>query len=322
MQEKIELLDIGLLGDKEKLKVIDRWLRVMNWPNGWHYDLDIIWVLRHIDQLGLRKGSTIIDAGAGLGMTQFILAACGYNVLSLDFTSREIPRFSRKIFAIEKIDRGLGGYAHEYMEFMNYGQKRSRPPISLQRAMLLLKKALDPKRAGLNFYLARHYLKQAVNLYYCLELMKDHSDFGKITFLRGTFNNIPLPDSTADALVSVSAFEHNTYQDMLASISEFMRVVKKGSPLIITTSAADGQDWYFQAPKAWNFSKETLSSWFDIPQERVSFNYRDTSRDIMNSPSLKGRISGFYKFRGENALPYGDLRQIRYIPVGIVKIKA
>lgn len=321
MQEKIALLDARLLEDRNKLKIIDHWLNVLNWSNGWHYDLDIIWILRQIDELGLARGSTLIDAGAGLGITQFILASRGYNVLSLDFTDRFIPKFSKRIFNIEKVGHDLGGYRHEYMEFMNYGSKKSKQPLSLRRFAVLLQKAVDLKRLNLNTYLAGYYFRQILNLAYAIELMRDHRDFGKITFLRGTFNNIPLADNAADALVSISAFEHNTYKDMPASINEFRRVVKKGSAMFITTSASEKEDWYFEPPKAWNFSKETLSTWFGVSAGDIIFNYREVFEGIVQSKALQKRIPLSYKLSAENGLPYGKLEEARYIPVGIVKVK-
>ena len=44
-----------------------------------------------IDNLNLKKGSYILDAGAGLGPLQYILAARGYNIASLDFKKRKSP---------------------------------------------------------------------------------------------------------------------------------------------------------------------------------------------------------------------------------------
>lgn len=320
MQEKIALLDARLLEDRNKLKIIDHWLNVLNWSNGWHYDLDIIWVIQAIEELKLPVGSTIIDAGAGLGITQFILAAAGYNVISLDFVDRRIPKFTKKIFAIEKVNHDLGAYKHEYMEFMSYGQKhgskeRKRSPVSL------IKKAVNPGRFNLNLYIARCLLKNFLNFSYLLEKLKDHGSFGKIVFVRGTFNDMPLGDCIGDALISISAFEHNSYEDMPGSINEFMRVIKKGAPMFITTSAAESKDWYFEPPKAWNFSRDTLSSWFNIPQDKIIFDYNSAFEGIRNSKILRKRIPASYKLSGENGLPYGKLMEMRYIPVGIIKIK-
>jgi len=321
VQSKIELLDVDLLQDSQTLKDIDRWLNVMNWPNGWHYDLDIIWLLRHIEEMKLPKGATIVDAGAGLGMTQFILASYGYNVISLDFTDRQIPKYSKKIFAINKNDQDLGGYTHEYMEFMKYGQNQPATVKKRRSFFSLLTKAIDPRQFNLNVYRLSTMIKKKINLWYIIETMKDHGSFGKITFTRGTFNSIPLKDNTADALVSVSAFEHNTYEDMPGTVKEFQRVVKNGSPILVTTSASENEDWYFKPPKAWNFSKQTLAKWFAIPDSGITFNYRKVFENIINSKIMRKRLSPFYTCSGENGLPYGNLKEIKYIPVGIVKVK-
>lgn len=53
MENCIELLDIDLMNDQAKLNEIDHWKKVLNWPNGWHYDLDLIWALKKIENLKL-----------------------------------------------------------------------------------------------------------------------------------------------------------------------------------------------------------------------------------------------------------------------------
>ena len=77
----IKFLPASLLKDRRKLMELTYWLRVMNRPNGWHYDLDHIWILNELEAAGLAKGATIIDAGAGQGIMQYLLAARGYNVI-------------------------------------------------------------------------------------------------------------------------------------------------------------------------------------------------------------------------------------------------
>jgi ubiquinone/menaquinone biosynthesis C-methylase UbiE len=321
IKDKIELLNAELLNDFDKIKIIDHWLSVLNWPNGWHYDLDIIWILQHIELCRLPKGAVILDAGAGLGIMQFLLAASGYNVISLDFTSRQIPLFSKGIFVIKNIERDLGAYAHEYMSFMNYGLNQKVGLAKRGGLLSLVKKLANMRNFEANVFRLRSGFKQRFNISYFLEKMRDHSAFGKITFLRGTFNDIPLEAGTVDALVSVSAFEHNTYKDMPESITEFLRVMRKGALAFITTSAAEHEDWYFEPPKAWNFTRETLIRWFQIPETAVSFDYSNAFQGIAHSNVLRRRISSFYKFSGENGLPYGNLNMMRYLPVGILKTK-
>jgi len=325
MNNHIELLDIQLLDSKSKLTEIDHWLNIFNWPNGWHYDLDIIWILDNLERMTLPRGATIIDAGAGLGMTQFILAARGYNIISLDFTDRKIPHFSKNIFTINLHNRDLGAYKHEYMNFMTYGDKTNIQGQTRKSFFERLKNVNSPEKLyiylGAKSYQLSKNLKNTLNLPYVMETFKDHSSFGNITFLRGTFNSIPLPDSTADAIVSVSAFEHNTYEDMPGSVKEFERVLKKDAPMFITTSASQDKDWYFEPPKAWNFSKETLASWFDVPAQNISFNYKKVFENITNSEILKKRMSPFYKFGRNNGLPLGNLKEAKFLPVGITKVK-
>ena len=91
----------------------------MNRPQGWHYDMDIIWLLNELDNAGIKQGATILDAGAGMGITQFILASRGYNILSLDFSPRSKP-LAEGIFDIKVLDQKKLDYQHDYIGFVDY----------------------------------------------------------------------------------------------------------------------------------------------------------------------------------------------------------
>jgi ubiquinone/menaquinone biosynthesis C-methylase UbiE len=325
MKNAIELLEVGLLDEKEKLTEIDYWLNVFNWPNGWHYDLDVIWTLKHIEALNLPKGATIIDAGAGLGVTQFILAARGYNVISLDFTKRLKPRFAEGIFDIKIIDSDLDGYRHEYMSFMSHGQPFVEKPRAQRKNLrAIAAKLLHPSKVlkylAFLAYRAADKLHSSFNIHYYTEKSKDHSGYGKITFLRGIFNKIPLADRAADLLVSISAFEHNTYEDMQGSVEEFSRVLKDGALMLITTSASGGKDWYFEPSKGWNLSHGSLANWFRM-QDSAPFDYPAAFLKMTGSAKMRGRISTYYKFSGNSGLPFGNLNDAKYVPVGIARCK-
>ena len=313
---KIELLDVSLLNNDTILKEIDHWLEVLNWNNGWHYDLDIIWTLRNLEILNIPTGSTIIDAGAGLGVTQFILASRGYNVISLDFAERRIPKYAEGIFNIECIERDLGDYTHEYMEFMTFGQRKNKKTTN----SLMSKLRGYVKQPSKIIYRIGLSLRRLYNPHYIRELRRDHSEFGKITFLRGTFNDIPIEDNRADVLVSISAFEHNTYEDMPGSVLEFNRVIKPDAHIIVTTSAAKDQDWYHKPSKGWCFTQETLSKWFGI-NGSISFDYDLTLKRIKISHKLRKRISPYYRYSSQNGLPYAKLENAKYCPVGIIREK-
>ena len=314
--EKIELLDISLLDDEIKLKEIDHWLKVLNWPNGWHYDLDIIWTLKNLERLNIAPGATVIDAGGGLGVTQFVLAARGYNVISLDFGERKKPKYAKGIFNIECIDRDLGDYKHEYMEFMRFDQRpaeqASIPIISKIKAYI--------KQPSKIIYRIGSSVRQRYNPHYLHELRCEHVDYGKITFLRGTFNDMPIEDNKADALISISAFEHNTFEDMAGSVIEFNRVIKPGAHMMVTTSAAREKDWYHEPSKGWNFTQQTLSKWFGVT-DNISFDYEPTFKRIKDSTKLQKRISPYYRYSTKSGLPYAKLEDAKYCPVGIIRVK-
>lgn len=98
---------------------------------------------------------------------------------------------------------------------------------------------------------------------------------------------MPLEDNKADALISISAFEHNTFEDMPDRVVEFNRVIKPGAHMMVTTSAAREKNWYHDEPsKGWNFTRQTLSKWFGII-DNISFNYDLILKRIKSSNKLQ-----------------------------------
>lgn len=316
--QNIELLDVSLLNDFNKLDEIDYWLTVLNFSNGWHYDLDIIWILTKMEELRIPRGATIIDAGAGLGVMQFILASRGFKVISLDFGERKIPKYAEGIFSIKCINRDLGDYSHEYIQFMTYGQRPAKK-VSIPIKSKIMGYIKHPSRI---LYRIRSTLRRRdkYNPHYFGELNRDHSNFGEITFLKGIFNDIPLSDNSTDALISLSAFEHNTFDDMPGSVLEFNRVIKPGCHMIITTSAAKEKDWYHEPSKGWNFEQGTLAKWFNI-RHNSGFNFDLVLDRIRRSNNMRKRISPNYRYSAQNGLPYAKLKDAKYCPVGIVRNK-
>ena len=114
--DKITLLDTDLLQNEKLFREVIYWKNFFRAQLGWHYVLDLIWKLEKIDLLELPKGSRIIDAGAGYGLMQYILAGRGFNVISIDFAPRKItwPKswiFQMKMMNDEKFD-------DEYISFL------------------------------------------------------------------------------------------------------------------------------------------------------------------------------------------------------------
>jgi len=318
----IELLNGDLLSDQEKLDEIDHWLKVMNRPQGWHYDMDIIWLLKGLEEAGIKKGDTILDAGAGMGITQFILAAKGYNVISLDFSPRSNPALAKGIFEIEVIEEGDLSYKHDYIGFVKYDSSISKEKNS--RGPRLYQKVWKIMGRGPRYMLNR--IKQEFQIRWNeqankLEKKSDHTGFGKIKFVKAAFHDMPLKDEEVDALVSVSAIEHADPKLMEQNINEMKRVVKKGNPLLITTSGTGkNKDWFHEKTQGWCFSKETFS---EIIGDDLHDNYNPelAEKNILSSDIWRKRIDSYYVNDSESEFYERKIQSLPYLPVGLKIIR-
>ena len=317
-KNNIEFLTPDLLNDLEKLSEIDYWLSVMNRPQGWHYDMDIIWLLNELDNAGIKQGATILDAGAGMGITQFILASRGYNILSLDFSPRSKPPLAKGIFDIKIFDQKKLDYQHDYIGFVDYDNNKEVRRENFIN--ILFSKTYKLKGFSLSnfYYLAkqkiqeRHRLK--INKH---EKMNDHTNFGSIRFIRAAFHSLPIKDQEVDALVSVSAIEHADPKLMNKNINEMKRVVKRGNPLLITTSGtAENEDWFHEKTKGWCFSQKTLSKMIDANLE-ISYGPEYAEKSILDSDLWRKRIDPYYANDKESAFYQHKVKSLPYLPVGI-----
>ena len=318
----IELLNGDLLSDQEKLDEIDHWLKVMNRPQGWHYDMDIIWLLKGLEEAGIKKGDTILDAGAGMGITQFILAAKGYNVISLDFSPRLNPSLAKDIFEIKVIEQDKLDYKHDYIGFVKYDSTKNEGENN--KTLDLVEKVWKTMGRGPGYMLNRikqqlqNKQNKQVNLN---EKGKDHTGFGKIKFIRAAFHDIPLTDKEVDAMVSVSAIEHADPKLMQKNINEMKRVVKKGKPLLITTSATGkNKDWFHEKTQGWCFSKETFS---EIIGDDLHDNYNPelAEKNILSSDIWRKRIDSYYVNDSESEFYERKIQSLPYLPVGLKIIR-
>lgn len=309
-EDGVRYLDTSLLGDTNKLIEISHWLDVIKRSNGWHYDLDLIWILKSIEEMELEPGSTILDAGAGLGIAQFLLAARGFNVLSLDYCAREVPANAQEFFDISVIDNDLGQLHHSYMDYILH-----QPKLNVVKSVF---RSLRYKGLLLDKLLNKMNHISALNR----QRTVPASGYGRITFVKGSFNDIPLDSSSIDVVISVSAFEHNDYESMPISISEFERVLRDKGKMFITTSAAETEDWYYQNAQGWCLTNKTLSKWFDVPQiDESGLSFGEILHRLKCSRIIKKRISSAYKYDRKSSVPLGDLSKVPYIPVGVLKTK-
>lgn len=312
MANEIKLLHASLLDDREKLKELTYWLRVLNRPNGWHYDLDHIWLLDELEKAGIRPGASIVDAGAGQGIMQYLLAARGYSVISLDFSPRTPPARSHGIFDISGEGDAEIGYQHPYMKFINYGTGQ---PGSLVKRLSFRKLKKIPELPG-------RAIRRLVSYswYFRERFMGNHSNYGKITYVRAPFHDVPLQTEIADAVISVSAIEHADIGLFDKNVNELTRLLKPGAPLLLTTSAtASRENTYDEKVEGWCFSRSALAAYF--PNSEIEFDAEGCARSLLNSSTFIGRLDPYY-YLDEGSFCYRRrIDAFPYLPVAVQIVK-
>lgn len=287
MTDTLELLSPDLLRDHAELAgQVRAFCTRMQKPLGWHYVLDYIWVLRQLEQHpGVR---VVLDAGAGNGAFQALLAHGGRAVLSVDFSRRIPPHqyvdLCRVALARDDV-REQGEYAGYIAR--NYGQ--SGQPV---RQIPFLADA-DP----------------------CAVLAAGEAD---LVYYQADLAHMPLlPDAGVDAVVSISALEHNDPRDLPRVLAELRRVLKPGAPMLVTVSAAREADWFHEQSKGWCFTEATLAKLFGLGDFQSNFGeYERIMARMREGGELKEHLAPFYFQSGDNGMPWGRWDP-RYLPVGV-----
>jgi len=274
-----------------------RFARSLKLEFGWHYLLDLIWILSLMESV---EQQTIIDAGAGTGIMQWYIAARGARVISVDRESRAmLARRFRKRFTV----RGLR-------------------PEDLGPEIGLFDQA-----DGIN-YLS---IKKLVSGLWENFQSTTRKDFGGdnnnhsgevIIYNQDLTHLVDINDQSVDAIVAVSSLEHNSPENLDRVVSEFLRVLKPGRPLYATLGCAKNKDWFHEASKGWCYSERTLRRIFDLETDtRSNFDqYDDLMSALRANKELESNLASFYFGSGDNGMPWGKWDP-QYQPVGICKIK-
>ncbi|MBK1720029.1 methyltransferase domain-containing protein [Thiocystis violacea] len=287
---RLELLPLSLLNQNPAItrlvyaeKVARRKLL------GWHYILDLVWIVSQLKDLP--PGSLVLDAGAGEGLVQYILLRMGFRVISVDFIARNGPDDIDwlAVSAGENFDNDYVQHLKDHYSAVAQGPEAERVLESADALQVLLAR----ETAQLLFY---------------------RSDLSAMKLLS---------DGLVDAVVSVSALEHNAPEVVAQAVAECLRALKPDSPMLITTSAAQGEDWYHQPSKGWCYSEASLKHLFQLADE-VPSNYPRYAEFMaaLSQPGneLQVQLSPFYFAFSDNGMPWGRW-QPEYLPVGIRKIK-
>lgn len=296
MADKIEILPVSLLETEgERMLELKKLARSLKLEFGWHYLLDITWILQQLDRI---EGLNVIDAGAGTGMIQWYLAESGARVISVDRESRADlqPKFRDRF--------EVSGLRDEDLDDRNPSSWRNR---------------------GIN---RRSFKSLVSNIIYQLNLslsrrsQKDNVPGQVIIYNQDLGNLVDIPDNSVEAVVSVSSLEHNSPERLVKVVAELLRVLKPGGPLLATLGAAKESDWYHQPSKGWCYTEKTLRKIFRISTEIPSNydQYDHLFNELKECTELSDNLASFYFRSGDNGMPWG-IWEPEYQPVGVCKIK-
>lgn len=332
MSEKIEILSLDIFNThKAEMEIVESIQKYFEQGIGWHYHLDLAWLIKEIRNFP--RGAILLDAGAGHGLTQFIIAELGYNVISADFVGRafnpkHLKRYGKLIYYLNDQDYSFNNpYTRHLKKSFNTALKiDSIFPINR-----LFRRFLNrPDKANINLgavisIIEKNRHRPSEKQRNQFPILNATENCGKIFIYKCDLKDMPLlPDNFVDGVVSVSALEHNEHKDTKKCVAEMLRVTKPGGRLFLTVSASQSKDWFHNPSKGWCYSENTLKRLFDLPEHTHS-NYFDKERmfDLLKKENneLHRRLSPSYFKSGNNGMPWGKWDP-KYQPVGIIKNKS
>lgn len=293
-QDRLEILSTQLLDQHRPLVVeLKDVARIVGQEFGWHYLMDLVWI---ISQLPMDSLDLVLDAGAGVGILQWYLASRGLDVISVD-------RLDRSDLAI-----------HFRSRFKVVGLRSQDLSPSLKATFTALRKPVSLKRKTMRFgrdvfslVNAKRHIPNAGTVKIYNQDLKDLAD---------------IPDNSVDAIVAVSALEHNDPAELPLVVAELMRVLKPGGKLVATLSTTGSDDKYHQPSLGWTYSEASLRKSFGLDDDTLSNydQYPMLFEEIKNSIELKENLARFYYQSGEGGMPWG-IWDPQYVPVGVSKVK-
>ncbi|OGO38365.1 MAG: hypothetical protein A2W35_03910 [Chloroflexi bacterium RBG_16_57_11] len=296
--DRIEILSVELL-DQNRIIIEDlkHLATTLGLEFGWHYLLDLCWILSLLD---LRDGLRVMDAGAGTGILQWYLAKRGAQVISVDRLSREaLPLRFRRRFRV----RGLRAEAD-----------------LLPSGRAFLRNFRRPVHGSWARKWAVRVVAQAKDLWGWLR--SPSGDGGVLIYNQDLAHLVDIAGDSLDAVVSVSALEHNTPEGLKVVVRELMRVLKPGGVLLATLTARVDQDWWHEASSGWCYTDHSLRQLFDLSPDAPSNyeRYDELFAALKNCAELREGLASFYFSSDEKGMP-GGVWDPQYQPVGVYKIK-
>ena len=279
--DRLDILTVDLLDTLRPLVTeFEELSRELERGLGWHYLLDLSWSAHHLRDV--LPGATVLDAGAGLGLIQWHLARRGVNVISVDRGPRQLPG--------ERIRRGFR------VRGLRPGDSPLRP-IGFRDLL----PPRDPRRwKEWPSKLARSLQRQGAS--------RERAP-GTVTFHTADLANLAaLPDGSVDEIVSISALEHNTADELAHIVDELLRVVRPGGRIVATVGAASSADWFHEPSHGWCFTERTLRRVFQLDSSTRS-NFDEFDRwfaELRGCRELEEKLGGTIARRASTGCPAAD----------------
>jgi len=304
MRDSIELLSETLIDEHRDLalEVLAASSR-LGLTLGWHYVLDLVWLLRELD---LPPGSTILDAGAGWGLAQFLFADRGLRVISADMSARQPRAQFQHLYNFECMGDGAP-IRHRYLE----------------RAQPSLKASLDLALATPLGELPAKLLRRLGWSRPALQASTPpRPDKPTITLYRAALESLgELASGSIDAVISVSALEHNAPSEIAPILTELERVTRPGAPLLLTLSAARQNGEFHAASHSYLLNEAGFISTYGLHDPDSNFGEFDAIAERMKTPRYLERwLSHTYDDRQDNGMP-GRIWAPAYLPVALRKTR-
>lgn len=297
LKDRIEILSVELLEQQRPLVTrLRRLARSLHLEFGWHYLLDLSWILSQVGNTRSASSAPlrILDAGAGTGLIQWYLAEQGAEVISVDRMSRaHLPLRFRQRFRVQGLRKQ--DLAPTRQVFQNNWKGAGKLQVKLVNQL--------------------KELSSLANL---------HRSAGKVFIYNQDLRNLAdIPDNSIDVVVSVSALEHNPPEDLPLVRAELLRVLRPGGALLATLCAAEQQDWFHQPSQGWCYTDASLRRLFALAEDVPSNydRYAELFQALRGCEELRKNLARFYYRSGEGGMPWG-VWDPKYQPVGVCKTKS
>jgi SAM-dependent methyltransferase len=293
----LRLLSVDLLAQEASLvSEFREKSRQLGLGVGWHYLLDLSWAAH---ALRPKAGMWVLDAGGGVGLMQWWLADRGVDVLSVD-------REQRRELALKLRTRhSVAGWRE--------GDLDPLPTLGWHNLL--------PPRSPLRWHRYPQKLKDCWALARARRGQAPRS--GTVYISRQDLSALRyVDDESMDVVVSISALEHNSLEDLPKCVSELLRVLKPGGRLIATVGAAKERDWFHEPSKGWCLTEPTLRRVFSLP-DGCPTNFADYDailEGVRACDALRVNLDRRYFLSGDNGMPWG-IWDPKYLPVGIMRAK-